>query len=462
MHNKPDILEILGRTQTGEYCTQKEWDTKRIPLTIRSILKEHDLAGACNPDEPVNTDFDLADRFYAAGYQAALELGYLCTDTERIVGVSQEELDNALKYAPAEIWVGEGKDATLLRARTPSDPYPMKAATSLGITVSEDVMPDMLYLIAREPEVDILEAGSMITVRGREVLSGTPIETLMGYEYGVMHREARRRAGREGMGAIGSISAVTEYGQFGAYGTPGGFRTSDLALILFPSEMKVDYRTLHKVVHTLNMGGTLKCDSPTMIGGMPGPAEGATVSSIACALLSYAILQNHVGGGEIYDVRYLSNVNREGLWALSVIYQALSRNTHTLCHGIANQVSGPGTENLLREIATGVSVLAASGSSLTTGPRSAGGKLTDFITPLECRFVAEVSHAASAMSIENVKGVVQALLPKYEDSIKEPDLGIPFQKAYNMDTLEPTPEWEAMYRKVKAECIELGIPLDSH
>ena len=336
----------------------------------------------------------------------------------------------------------------------------MKAATSLGITVSEDVYPDMAYLIAREPEVDILEAGSLITVRGQEVLSGTPIETLMGYEHGVMHREARRRAGREGMGAIGCISAVTEFGQFGAYGTPGAFRTSDLALILFPSEMKIDYRTLQKVVHTLNVGGIMKCDSPGMIGGMPGPAEGATVSSIACALLSYAILQNHVGGGEIYDVRYLSNVNREGLWALSVVFQALSRNTHTLCHGIANQVSGPGTENLLREIAAGVSVLAASGSSLTTGPRSAGGKLTDFVTPLECRFVAEVSHAASAMSLEDVSDVVKALLPHYEDSIKEPDLGVPFHKAYDMKTLEPTPEWEATYRKVRAECIELGIPLD--
>ena len=53
------------------------------------------------------------------------------------------------------------------------------------------------------------------------------------------------------------------------------------------------------------------------------------------------------------------------------------------------------------------------------------------------------------------------MLPKYEDSIKEPDLGVPFQKAYNMDTLEPTPEWEAAYRTVKAECIELGIPLDA-
>ena len=462
MHGKPDILEILSRTQTGEYCTQKEWDTKRIPLTIRRILKEHDLENTCDKDNPVNTDMALADRFYAAGYQAALELGYLCTDTERIVTVSQEELDNALKFAPSEITVGEGKDATLIKSRTPSDPYPMKAATSLGITVSEEIYPTIAYLIAREPEVDILEAGSLTTVRGHEVLSGTPIETVMGYEHGIMHREARRRAGRDGMGAIGCISAVTEFGQFGAYGTPGAFRTSDLALILFPSEMKIDYRTLQKVVHTLNMGGIMKCDSPGMIGGMPGPAEGATVSSIACALLSYAILQNHVGGGEIYDVRYLSNVNREGLWALSVVFQALSRNTHTLCHGIANQVSGPGTENLLREIATGVSVLAASGSCLTTGPRSAGGKLTDFVTPLECRFVAEVSHAASAMELDKVNDVVKALLPKYEDSIKEPDLGIPFQKAYNMDTLEPTPEWEGMYRKVKQECIDLGIPLDAY
>ncbi len=462
MHNRPDIFEVLSRAQTGEYCTQKEWDTKKIPLTIRSILKEHELQNTCDTENPVNTDMELADKFYAAGYQAALELGYLCTDTDRIIAVSKEELDNALKFAPSEITVGEGKDATLIKSRTPSDPYPMKAATSLGITVSEDILPTMLELIAREPAVDILEAGSLTTVRGHEVLSGTPLETLMGYEHGVMHREARRRAGRPGMAGMGSISAVTEFGQFGAYGTPGGFRNTDLALILFPSEMKIDYRTLQKVVHTLNMNGIMKCDSPGMIGGMPGPAEGAVVSSIACALLSYAILQTHSGGGEIYDVRYLSNVNREGLWALSIVFQALSRNTHVLCHGIANQVSGPGTENLLREIASGVSVLAASGSSFTTGPRSAGGRLNDFVTPLECRFVAEVAHAASGMELDKVNEVVKALLPKYEDSIKTPDVGIPFQKAYDMEKLEPTPEWEATYREVKAECIELGIPLDDH
>jgi methylamine--corrinoid protein Co-methyltransferase len=460
MQNRPEILEILGRLQTGEYCTQKEWDTKRIPLTIRRILKEHGLAGSCDPAEPVNTDAELADRFYAAGYQAALELGYLCTDTERIVRVSEEELANSLKHAPSELTIGEGKDATIMKARTPSDPYPMKAIAPFGITVSEEVYPTMTYLIANEREVDILNGGSLTTIGGQEVMSGTPIETLMGHEQGIMMREARRRAGRPDMGALGCVSAVTEYGQFGAYGSQGAYRPSDLALILFPAEMKIDYRTLHKVVHTLNMGGIMNCASPAMIGGMPGPPEGAVVSTIACAVLSYAILQNHAGGGEIYDVRYLANVNREAMWAMSVVYEALSQNTHILVHGIANQVSGPGTENLLREIAASVGLLAACGASLTTGPRSAGGKLTDYITPLECRWMGEISHAASGMELGHMNDVVKALLPHYEDSIKTPDLGITFQQAYDMETLRPTPEWEATYRKVKEECIDLGIPLD--
>lgn len=462
MQNQPDIYEILRRTQTGEYCTTKEWDVRRVPGAVRSMLKKYDLAKTYNAENPVNYDYGLADTFYQAGFELALELGYFCEDTQRIVKVSEEELNNALKFAPSELFVGEGKDGTLLKARTPADPYPMACASSLGITYSEDIYPILAEGIAREREVDLLEAGSLITIFGNEVLSGTPWETLMGYEHGRMHREARRRAGRPGMGAIGCISAVTEYGQFGAYGTPGGFLPSDLALILFPSELKIDYRTLHKVVHTLNMGGIMKCDSPGMIGGMAGPPEGASLTSIACALLSYAILQNHCGGGEIYDVRYLSNVNREGLWALSVVGQALSRNTDTLVHQIANQVSGPITAKLLYEIAAGVGVIASCGSSLTTGPRTAGGKLHDYITPLECRFTAEISHKASAIEPQKMNEIVKELLPLYEATLKDPDVGRSFQEAYDVQTLQPVPEWEEIYRRVKREVREMGIPLDEY
>lgn len=460
MQNKPDIVEILKRTQTGEYCTTKEWDVKRVPGAVRKMLQKYHLAKTFDPENPVNSDYALADTFYKAGFELALELGYFCEDTQRIVRVTEEELLNALKYAPSQLVIGEGKDATLMKARTPGDPYPMVCASSLGITYSEDIYPRLAEGIAREREVDLLEAGSLTTIFGNEVLSGTPWETLMGYEHGRMHREARRRAGRPGMGAIGCISAVTEYGQFGAYGTPGGFLPSDLALILFPSELKIDYRTLHKVVHTLNMGGIMKCDSPGMIGGMAGPAEGACLTSIACALLSYAILQNHCGGGEIYDVRYLANVNREGLWALSVTGQALSRNTHTLVHQIANEVSGPVTAKLLYEIAAGVGTIASSGSSLTTGPRTAGGKLHDYMTPLECRFIGEISHKASPIEPRKMNEIVKQLLPLYESTLKDPDVGRPFQQAYDIKTLQPIPEWEEIYRRVKHEVVQMGIPLD--
>jgi methylamine--corrinoid protein Co-methyltransferase len=460
MHNAPGIVEVLARTQTGEYCTTKEWDTRRVPGAIRQMLEKHRLARTCDPSQPCNTDFELADRFYQAGFELALELGYHCIDTQRTVKVAREELLNGLKYARSEVFVGEGKDGTLIKHRTPGDPYPTASVCSLGITNSEKMFPLITEGIARERAVDILEAGSLTTLFGHEVLAGTPWETLMGYEHARMHREIRRKAGRPGMGAIGCISATTEYGQFGAYGTPGGFLPTDLALILFPSELKIDYRTLHKVIHTLNCGGMLKCDSPGMIGGMAGPPEGAVISSIACALLSYAILQNTVGGGEIYDVRYLANVNREGLWALSVTAQALSRNTHTCCHLIANQVSGPVTASLLYEIAAGVGVVASCGASMSTGPRSAGGKLNDYITPLECRFVGEICHAASGLPPEKMNEICKELLPRYEARLKNPDIGKPFQEAYNLDRLEPTHEWEDIYRQVKSEVMALGIALD--
>ena len=460
MQNKPDILEILERTQTGEYCPAQEWDVKRIPGAVRKVLKKYKIEKTCDPDNPVNWDDSLADTFYQAGYELALELGYLCESTERIARVSQQELDSALRFAPAELFVGEGKDGTWLRARRPADPFPMKCSASLALSVSEDLFLPLMEGVAREREIDILGGASLLTVRGREVLSGTPFETLLGYEHARMHREARRRAGRPGMAGIGCYSAVTEYGQLDVYGIPGAFPPTDISLILAPSEFKVDYRTLHKVVHTINCGGLVKCDSPTMIGGISGPPEGAALKCIAWALLSYPILQNVAGGGQMYDVRYLATVNREGIWALSISQQALTRNTHIITHPLSNQVSGPCTENLLYEIAAGIAPLASSGASFTTGPHTAGGKFHDYLTPLECRFIAEVCHAASALGPRQVNGIVKELLPHYESRIKDPDVGKPFQEAYDAQTMKPTQEWEEIYHRVKREVIELGIPLN--
>ena len=459
MYQKPDIVEILRRTNSGEYCALKEWDVKRIPRTVRAMLKKYGLETVMNPEQPVNLSPELADTFFKAGFELALELGMLCEPTERIVKISEDELRSALKHAPSQLELGFGKDKRVMKSRTPSDPYPMMFGASLGITISEDVWPYYIEGIVRQQEVDLLEGGSLVSVFGLDVMPGTPSETLLGYVQGRRHRELRKQGGRAGMPGIGNISAVTEFGQF-CYGTKGGFYNTDLSLILFPSELKVNNQTLHKVVHTLAMDGLVFAGSPAMIGGMPGPAEGAVLSCIACALLQYAVLQASVGGGEIYDIRYLANVNREGLWALSVTHQALSRNTHILTHGIANEVSGPGTEAFLYEILVGVAVIAASGASFSTGPRAAGGKLQDYITPLECRFCAEVAHAASGMELSKVAELALHFLPKYEARIKDPDIGKPIQEVWDLRNFKPTPEYHAIYQRVKQEAIDFGVPMD--
>jgi hypothetical protein len=44
--------------------------------------------------------------------------------------------------------------------------------------------------------------------------------------------------------------------------------------------------------------------------------------------------------------------------------------------------------------------------------------------------------------------------------LKDPDVGQRFQDAYDVKAMRPVPEWEAIYRRVKKEITELGIPLD--
>ena len=119
----------------------------------------------------------------------------LCETTERIVRVSEEELAAALDEAPSELTVGVGDQATVLKSRTPSDPYPTPMGASLGITVTESLWPELAEGIARQKAVDMLEGGSLTTVNGYEVRPGTPFETLVGVVQGRMHRQGPRGRG---------------------------------------------------------------------------------------------------------------------------------------------------------------------------------------------------------------------------------------------------------------------------
>jgi methylamine--corrinoid protein Co-methyltransferase len=455
------LMLVLERAHTGPVCETFQWDTQVIPQTIAANLKKYDLLKTCDPENPIKQDDELADRYFQAGMDTAIEVGLLCTDTQRRITFSREEIEAGVEAAPAEFTLGEGKEVAVFKHRTFEDPTPPVWICPLSIAMTEDLFIPVLEGIARVPEVDCIEGPSVETLWGSTVRAGSPYELLVGkWQAGATH-EALRRAGREGMGLYAVGTSPTHYGVLGGYGIPGGYKPErDIVLILSPVEMKTSYENLHKLAQVYNCGGTAYGGSWSMIGGYAGGPEGATLSCIACTLLLYTAYQASNGASFPYDMRYMGNCGRHALWSLSVVFQALSRNTHVCLNSVLNQTAGPTTKMLLYESAVGMMNLTVSGVSSCTGTRSAGGKYTNYLTPLEIKFAGEVFKKTAGMSREQANEIANRLLPLYEDQLGQPPKGKSFSECYDVETLQPSEEWLKIYEEVKNEVIKAGIPLD--
>lgn len=256
-------------------------------------------------------------------------------------------------------------------------------------------------------------------------------------------------------------TSPTAFGNLGGFGPPGGADPDlDVALILAPGELTTSFEVLNKVVHAINCGARLTNGFSSMIGGFPGPPEGAAMTRIATILQQTAYHQTDFFCGSVFDVRYLGNCGPHGQWATSVSTQAISRNTHINGTEVQNQLGGPCTEMLMYESAVAMINLAASGAAGYLGPRTAGTKYANHITPLDCKWCGEVLKAAAGMTRKKANEIVKVLIPKYENDLREPNIGRSFKDCYDLDTLTPTKEWHDLYLKIKQELIDMELPLD--
>lgn len=455
------LLTVLERAHTGPICETFEWDTRVIPGAIKKYLSTYELNKTCDPQNPINMDDELADRFFRAGMEAAEEIGLLCLDTHRVIKFSRDELTAGLDAAPAEFTVGEMGQEVTFKHRGISDPTSPVWVSPLSIAVTEEVFLPLVEGIARVPEVDCIEGPSLETVYGAQVRAGSPLELLVGKYQAELNYEALRRAGREGMPLYAVGTSPTHYGVLGGYGVPGGYKPGrDIVLLLSPVEMKTSYELLHRLAHIYNCGeAVVYGGSWSMIGGYAGGPEGATLSCIACTILLYTAYQAANGASFPYDMKYMGNCGRKALWALSVVFQALGRNTHLCANSVLNQTAGPVTDVLLYESAVGMMNLAVSGATSCTGTRTAGGKYTNFITPLEIKFAGEVFKRCAGLDREKANEITNALLPRYEDRLLSSPKGKSFLECYDLKSLQPSSEWQKLYDQIKEECIGVGMPL---
>ena len=453
------FLDVLDRTQTGPVCEPKEWDMNVISKKVKEKLREHGLVGTCAPQNPINTDDGLADEFWRAGFDLAVDTGMYCNTTKRIIKFTDEELRECLRNNPSEISRGRDLDRGVIRNRAPEDRKLIyNWIGPFGHPVSEDLYIPITQSAIQYRVIDAVMAPSLETVYGRQLKAGTPYETIGGKLEAILQREAARRAGRPGIAIWGGSTSPTEYGSFGGYGVPGGADPeTEFNAALVTAELKTDYALLQKVAHFLNCGSFIHSGYWSMIGGYVGPPEGAAITSVAAAILQVPVHQGKTMSTGGFDMRYLGNCGRDAVWSCSVAWQAISRNSHLLVSGLINPVTGPFTYNILYEAAVNAINSAVSGCALTIGVRSGGGKYRDYVSGLESKFTGEVCKSSCGLKRSDGNEIVKRLIPKYEGQLMNPSKGKLFTECFDLKTMKPAREWSDIYVKVWGELEDLGL-----
>nr|NIS68451.1 monomethylamine:corrinoid methyltransferase [Pseudomonadota bacterium] len=83
----------------------------------------------------------------------------------------------------------------------------------------------------------------------------------------------------------------------------------------------------------------------------------------------------------------------------------------------------------------------------------------DQFTPMEPRFASEVAYAVAGMTRKEANKIVRKLLEKYEGSIDSPPVGKKYAECWDIHRKSPNPEYLDLYKQMKRELSELGIPL---
>jgi methylamine--corrinoid protein Co-methyltransferase len=436
---------------------EADFERKLVAPTIKRLVKQYGIK--FDPQAVVPSDDDLADRLFQAGLDFAAEVGLFCQDTSRRITWSKSELVEGLRYCPSEAILGAGNDAVTVLARRPEDNVRVTVVGgAYGVPVPEHLFVPVMYSYAKEAVVDVLENATLESVYGHPIKADSPWEVLGGWREAELSFEVLSRAQRPGM-CIGCVeTSPTALGEISA-SSWGGFRPTDWHHVATVSEFKTNYQALEKVAHTARIGGAMETYYNPIFGGYVGGAEG-----VALALTAAPIILNQVNMAHTYGTRpdhpFLNcDTTPEILWALSVAFQALSRNTNLLLASLAGPAGGPGTKTMLYELAAYTIATTVSGQSMIEASMSAGGRIPRHISGLDARLCGEVAHAVGGMSREHANALVRRLLAIYEPELKTNPIGKPFEEVYDVDNVVPTPEWQGLYDEVYQHLLTLGVPL---
>jgi len=457
MRNTSRLLDIIDRAHSGPACEEKDFDLKHVAAGVSRVIKEYDIR--FDKARIIQTDDDMIDRVWQAALDFLAACGVYCTSTRRRMVFSRREMEEAIRAAPSEVTIGDGRDVRVLRARTVEDRLPPQVSGGpIGTNLSPENYVAIMQSYAQEPIIDLVVPGTIVRTHGREVRSKSPLEILASWEEVEMVFSALRRAGRPGLASMGVEMAMSEIGHLSAI-SRGGYRPTDVQIAALIGELKTNYELLNKVAHTIMTDGILLGFYNPILGGLAGPEEGLAVLITAGMIaLQLVYMPASVCTCPTHPFLFCDTAPAI-LRALSVYAAAVARNSQLLTEVMTSPVGGPCTETVLFESTAMATIASVCGVSRALGVRSAVGVVEDHCTGLEARFNGEVAHAAAGLPREQADEIVRKAVAKYEPLLPTRPVGLPFAQAYDPVTVRPARQWLEIYDRVREEVAGWGLPL---
>jgi len=285
----------------------------------------------------------------------------------------------------------------------------------------------------------------LITAYGRPIRSVSPWEAVAAKREAEFVFEAVKLAGRpEGVCVAAAETSGTEIIELA--GTSYGlWRQTDWHHASFVAENKVSDADLTRAVHFANTGSIAHTFCDPIYGGYLGGMDGVAIGNTSGYILLRATLfADTINAGPAH-AHIAADTHPMLLASQALAIQAISRNTPMFTSAHIRPAAGPCVIDIFYEVAALAIAAVTSGAAYLKTVQSATGRHTAHTTPLEVRFCAQVAHAVEGMTRVEGNAIVQKLVEKYKDGQALQQIGKPFYEAYNLETLEPTAEWQKLY-----------------
>ena len=162
------LLEIAERTQTGEKMEDKKWD-KLFYENINRLVKKYGIA---HPPQHsyINMDDGLVERAYEAAVEFLETMGLYCLSTRRRVTLTRQEILTAIREAPTDILMGEGRDRRVWKQRKIEGREKLNVCPGHHSPFSEDLAGLVVSNFAQIPRTDFIEGFNFTHIDGREII----------------------------------------------------------------------------------------------------------------------------------------------------------------------------------------------------------------------------------------------------------------------------------------------------